>query len=72
MVTESGLIHGLHRAAPRKRFFELSPRILCPNMKVTTLQKVRDALASSTGEVTVSDDIRVRAIAAVERMISIG
>ena len=72
VVTESGLIHGLHRAAPRKRFFELSPRILCPNMKVTTLQKVRDALASSSGEVTVSDDIRVRAIAAVERMISIG
>ena len=32
------------KAAPGKRFFELAPRMLCPNMKVTTLVKVRDCL----------------------------
>jgi quinolinate synthase len=72
VVTESGLVHGLRRAAPGKRFFELSPRMLCPNMKVTTLAKVRTALVTGSGEVVVPDAIRSRALAAVERMIAIG
>ena len=72
VVTEAGLIHGLQKAAPKKRFFELSPRMLCPNMKVTTLAKVRDALATGSGEVVVPEAIRLSALAAVEKMISIG
>ena len=72
VVTETGLIHGLEKAAPRKRFFELSPRMLCPNMKVTTLTKVRDCLAGVTGEVVVDERIRERALLAVERMVAIG
>jgi len=72
VVTESGLLHGLHKAAPGKRFFELSPRMLCPNMKVTTLAKVRDCVATGSGEVTLAEETRVRALAAVEKMIAIG
>jgi quinolinate synthase len=72
VVTESGLVHALCKAAPEKHFYELSPRMLCPNMKITTLQKVRDCLATGSGEVTVPDDVRVRALAAVEKMIAIG
>ena len=72
VVTEAGLIHGLEKAAPGKRFYELYPRILCKNMKVTTLQKVRDCLADLTGEVLVPEEIRVRALTAVERMVAIG
>ena len=72
VVTESGLVHALRKAAPDKQFFELSPRMLCPNMKVTTLQKVRDCVATGSGEVTVPDDIAAKALAAVKRMIAIG
>ena len=72
VITESGLIHALEKAAPDKSFCELSPRMLCPNMKLTTLVKVRDALATGSGEVTVAEDVRVRALAAVEKMIAIG
>jgi quinolinate synthase len=72
VVTESGLTHGLSKAAPHKRFFELSPRMLCPNMKVTTLAKVRECLAHGTGEVVVPDAVSSRALAAVEKMIAIG
>ena len=72
VVTEAGLIHALEKAAPGKRFYELYPRMLCPNMKITTLQKVRDCLADLTGEVTVPEDVRVRALTAVERMVAIG
>jgi quinolinate synthase len=72
IVTEAGLIHALEKAAPTKRFYELYPRMLCPNMKLTTLQKVRDCLADLTNEVTVPEEIRVRALTAVERMVAIG
>jgi quinolinate synthase len=72
VVTEAGLIHALEKAAPTKRFYELYPRMLCPNMKVTTLQKVHDCLADLTGEVLVPEEIRVRALGAVQRMVAIG
>ena len=72
VVTESGLLHALQKAAPEKHFYELSPRMLCPNMKVTTLQKVRDCLDSGSGEITLDEDIRTRALAAVKKMIAIG
>ncbi len=72
VVTEEGLLHGLRKAAPGKEFLNLTPRMICPNMKLTTLDKVRDSLALHQFEVTVPDDIRVRALAAVERMVSVG
>jgi len=72
VVTESGLTHALAKAAPGKHFFELSPRMLCPNMKLTTLAKVRDALVMHQHVIDVADDIASRARTAVERMVSIG
>lgn len=72
VVTESGLVHSLQKAAPGKRFHELAPRMLCPNMKLTTLAKVRDALTLDQFEVTVPDDVADRARGAVERMVAIG
>lgn len=72
VVTESGLIHSLRKAAPGKVFHELSPRMLCPNMKLTTLEKVRDALLFVRYEVEVAPHIAERARVAVERMIAIG
>jgi len=72
VVTESGLLHGLRKAAPGKTYHELSPRMLCPNMKLTTLTKVRDCLANGTGKVEVEPEVRERALLAVERMVAIG
>lgn len=72
VVTESGLVHALAKSAPGKRFFELAPKMLCPNMKLTTLDKVRETLECLTGEVVVEDDVRMRALRAVEKMIAVG
>ncbi|MGV8083325.1 MAG: quinolinate synthase NadA [Coriobacteriia bacterium] len=72
VVTESGLLHALSKAAPNKRFFELSPRMLCPNMKLTTLSKVRETLLELSGEVTVEEGVRLRALKAVEKMVACG
>ncbi|MGB4593664.1 MAG: quinolinate synthase NadA [Coriobacteriia bacterium] len=72
VVTEGGLLHGLEKAAPGKRFYGVTPSMLCPNMKLTTLVKVRDCLRDLTGEVIVPEETRVRALEAVQRMVALG
>lgn len=72
VVTEAGLVHALSKAAPGKVFHELERRMLCPNMKLTTLTKVRDALMHRQFAVEVDPEVAVRARAAVERMVAIG
>ena len=46
--------------------------IRCPHMNMITMEDTRDALKFNRYEITVPEDIRVRAYKAVERMISIG
>ncbi len=72
IVTERGLLHGLDKAAPGKHFIPVAPPMVCPNMKLTTLQKVRDCLEELSGVVEVPPAIASRARAAVERMVAIG
>jgi quinolinate synthase len=71
VVTECGLLHALQKAAPGKRFYQPTPEPVCPNMKLTTLDKVRDAARDLVPEVVVQEDIRLAALAAVERMVAI-
>ncbi len=72
VVTEEGLLHGLAKAAPGKRFVNLTPRMLCPNMKVTTIEKVRDSLAGMRTAIEVDAEVARRALGAVERMVAVG
>ncbi len=72
VVTECGLLHGLKKAAPGKRFFMPEPSPICPNMKLTTLEKVRDSLRDLEPAIEVEEGVRLAALAAVERMVSIG
>jgi len=72
VVTEEALMHGLCRAAPEKTFWTLDPPPACPNMKSTTLEKVRAAVDRLEPRVEVPEDVRRAALAAVERMIAIG
>jgi quinolinate synthase len=72
VVTEEGLLHGLEKAAPGKRFFTLDPCPVCPNMKKTTLPDVLRALQTLEPRIEVPEDVRVRALTAVERMVEIG
>jgi len=46
--------------------------VRCPHMNQITLEDTLDALRFNQYEINVPEDIRVRALAAVERMIAIG
>jgi len=72
VATEVGILHRLRRSFPNKQFFAANERASCAYMKVTTLPKVRDALAHLQHRITVPPDIADRARLAIERMVAIG
>ncbi len=72
VVTEGGLLTGLSKAAPDTHFIGLTPPMLCPNMKLTRLDHVRDVLRDLTGEVVVPSEIADAARGSLERMTAIG
>jgi quinolinate synthase len=67
--TEIGLIHRLKKENPGKTFIPISEQAICPNMKLITLEKVLRSLEEMSPEVKVAQEIRLRAIAAVDRML---
>jgi quinolinate synthase len=69
--TEEGLLYPLQRANPDKHFYSVSGTMLCQDMKKTTLGDVLKSLQSMTHEVKVAEDIRVKAVKSVERMLAI-
>jgi quinolinate synthase len=69
--TEAGLIYRLKQDNPDKEFYPASERAICPNMKLTTVEKVLWALEELKDEVKVSDQIRAKARLAIERMLAI-
>jgi quinolinate synthase len=70
--TEEGLLYRLRKENPDKEFVLVSDKAVCPNMKLTRLESVEDALENSQYEITVDAEIRERALQAVERMVAIG
>jgi quinolinate synthase len=72
VATEIGILHRLRRENPTKRFIAANDRAQCTYMKVTTLEKVRDALVYKQHQITLPDDVAARARTAIERMVAIG
>jgi len=69
--TEMGIMHQLAKECPGKQFYMASQKLICPNMKSTTLDKVKWALETREPRVTVPEDIRLKAIASLERMLAV-
>ncbi len=72
LVTEEGMRHPLKKAVPEKQFILATPKLVCRNMKKTTLEHVRDALKEQEPEITVSPDIARKALVPLERMLAVG
>jgi len=72
VATEEGLLHRLRRECPGKEFFPAAPQLICDTMKMTTLDKVAQALETLQPRVDVPDDVRRRALSALERMLALG
>lgn len=69
--TEYGILHRMRKENPGKNFYELDPRPRCADMKLVTLEKIRDALRDGKPEVTLPAELMDRARTAIERMLAI-
>ncbi|MDO8885659.1 quinolinate synthase NadA [Candidatus Oleimmundimicrobium sp.] len=68
--TEVGMVYRLQKENPEKKFIKIDGAI-CKDMKLTTLDKVEKSLKNLEPRVVVSEEIRVKAIRAVNKMIEI-
>ena len=69
--TEVGILHRLRKENPGKTFYPVSDRVVCPNMKKTTLENLADCLREMKTVVTVPEPVSSRARRAVEAMLAV-
>lgn len=69
--TEEGVFYELRKQNPDKKFYTLSPKQICADMKLITLEKVLDTLKNEKNEVTVTEEMREKALAPLEKMLEL-
>jgi len=69
--TEAGILYKLRQENPGKEFHIASPALICPNMKLTSLEDLLRSLQTLSPVVTVPEDVRLKAKEALDRMLAI-
>ncbi|MBN1882043.1 MAG: quinolinate synthase NadA [Deltaproteobacteria bacterium] len=69
--TEIGILHPLRCASPEKNIYPVSEKMVCVNMKKTSLADIRDCLKGEKNRVVVPEDVAKGAKIALDRMIAI-
>ena len=69
--TETGITYRLRKDNPDKIFYPASESAICPDMKLTSLEKVLWALENMKEEIKVPKDIQIKAKKAVDRMLAL-
>lgn len=71
VATEIGILHRLRKENPDKQFLPINQEMSCMFMKMITLEKLHRSLVEDVFEVTVPEEITLKARKSIERMISI-
>ena len=69
--TELGIIYRLKKENPGKKFIPVTEQAVCPNMKLITQEKVLWSLEEMRLAVKVPEATRLKARAAVDRMLTL-
>lgn len=70
--TENGMLFGLKKENPDKKFYMPTTHLVCANMKLTTLGWVLHSLEHEVYEIRVPKDIAQKARKSLERMLNLG
>jgi len=76
VATETGILHQMQKASPDKLFIPAPPEGNChcndcPFMKKNSLEAVHRALDTLGPEITLDEDLRLRALAPIQRMLDL-
>jgi quinolinate synthase len=74
VLTEPGILHQMRLRVPHKQFFEVPGADgcscnACPYMRLNTLEKLWQCLDRMEPEIVMDEELRLRALAPVERML---
>ncbi len=75
VATESGILHQMEKACPDKTFLPAPPNNNCacnecPHMKLNTLEKLYLCMKNRAPEITMDEEIRLRALAPLQKMLA--
>lgn len=71
VATEGGILYQMRKQNPTKEFYLAHKKMLCPDMKYTTLADVKQVLTRLDNKITVPKEIRERALLSLERMLAL-
>jgi len=71
VATEEGILHRLRKENPTKKFYLAYDCAICPNMKLTTLDRIYTTLKDEKTVVQVPEEIANKARASLERMFQV-
>lgn len=69
--TEEGILHRLRKENPNKNFYLAYEGAICPNMKLTTLERLYSALKDEKNVVKVPEAVAKKARGSLERMFAV-
>lgn len=71
IATEQGVVDRLKRDLPNKEIIPVKENIVCPNMKMTSLEDILEVLETEKNEITVESDIAEKAVKCIDRMLGV-
>lgn len=71
IATEEGVIDRLVRDFPDKEFIPVKENIICPNMKMTSLEDILEVLETEKNEIFVDENIAQKAVKCINRMLEV-
>lgn len=69
--TEIGVMYELKKSNPNKKFYTLTDRQICMDMKFVTLKKVLEVMEKETNQMVVSETMREKALIPLNRMLEL-
>lgn len=69
--TEKGMLHGLQKENPNKRFYSPSSLAVCQDMKLTKLENVVSALEKMQFHIRISQEVAIKAKRALDAMLKL-
>ncbi len=71
--TENSIVESLQYICPDKRFYPVSPSLICRDMKLTTLPELYGCLNGTAGdEIVLNEEVRLKAKGAIDEMLRLG
>lgn len=71
IATEQGVVDRLVRDFPEKEFIPVKENIICPNMKMTSLEDILDCLKTEKNEIFVDKEIAQKAVRCINKMLEV-